>query len=930
MGIQALPTSTVRTLGASQVLNRVDSVVKELIDNALDANATSIAVELSSNTLDRIQVRDNGHGVPPDDRLLVARPHCTSKIGSEDDLKDIGGSSLGFRGEALASIAEMSGSLVVSTRVEGEQVATALKINQQGEVIGQDRASLPVGTTVNITDFIKSHPVRRQGALKDTEKCLKKIKQLLQSYAFARPAVRLSLRVLKAKTDKYNWTYAPKPGGNAEDAAFKIVGAACASQCVWSVVEEQGFTFQAFLPRADAESSKISNLGAFLSVDGRPVSTARGTPKQIAKTFREELKKVSDGADGVNDPFLYLEIMCPASSYDANIEPAKDDVLFEDPDIVVGIARRLFEAMYSSLARKLPPTGPEQPESCLSPRHTVNAHEEDDNFVTALETHWSDSRSPETIPDRSSTEWLAAHGETGCDGAQRVNGSSSFRSNMYGCDEEDIEMLDHLPPSDRTEADHVELRQVSKDINLSNPWVAAKMNKSLRERTNPEKSLGVAKAQQDPDGLALALSPGRKRHVIELEAQLPTPRPSSPFSSQRLTSSQPAFARTLPGQQLLSDAALLPRPQMYSPTRQALEHDNLMSSTPGPHRRDAPAYDHSLSTHQTQASSGTPLHAIPNAALPRRSPQKRLQQSRNSALFIPPTMQQPQREERVWFDHLEDEQHQRPRANRRRPYHVCNKDGLITQGELGDLVEGPRPLTPPRRNRDMRDFVTLVEPGTDENAASLIQSRNDPMQDDLCGRTDTDELKTAGEGNEENVAPPTGLLSDQGFVPASKLLQLKSHLPAKYQGSPPKTKRCRTTESRALATTSANLTVPAKEAEGDYQLPPHGRTVSSHRRTTDGTKSRRTKSSLLPLERTPAAQRTHHLAISVSTSLRDIELIAARDSGSGFAAMLEGESMRQLVDHLHGLVVDRVSDEEMVQDLHVLVRDAFRAQKEML
>ena len=181
----------------------------------------------------------------------MARPHCTSKIGSEDDLKGIGGTSLGFRGEALASVAEMSGSLTISTKVEGEQVAISLKVNQSGEVTTQERASLPVGTTVKITEFMRTFAVRRQTALKNTEKCLKKIKQTLQSYAFARPHVRLSLRVLKAKNDKGNWTYAPKPSGNAEDAAFKIVGAACASQCTWSVIEDHDFTVQAFLPRVD-------------------------------------------------------------------------------------------------------------------------------------------------------------------------------------------------------------------------------------------------------------------------------------------------------------------------------------------------------------------------------------------------------------------------------------------------------------------------------------------------------------------------------------------------------------------------------------------------------------------------------------------------------------------------------------------------------
>lgn len=151
MSIQALPEGTVRTIGASQVLTEAAAVVKELIDNALDANATSLQVEISANTLDVIQLRDNGHGIAPEDRSLVCRRYCTSKIRDISDITGIGGTSLGFRGEALASASELSGGLTVTTRVDGEDVAVALKIARNGEVAGLvERAScLPLSSKVN-------------------------------------------------------------------------------------------------------------------------------------------------------------------------------------------------------------------------------------------------------------------------------------------------------------------------------------------------------------------------------------------------------------------------------------------------------------------------------------------------------------------------------------------------------------------------------------------------------------------------------------------------------------------------------------------------------------------------------------------------------------------------------------------------------------
>ena len=133
-GIQALPPTTVRQIGSSQVLVDPTSVVKELIDNALDARATAVWVDVSVNTIDTIQVKDNGHGIPAQDRQLVCRRYCTSKIRDFDDLKEVGGKWLGFRGEAMASMAEMSGTINVTTRVEGEPVAVLLKFDRKGEL----------------------------------------------------------------------------------------------------------------------------------------------------------------------------------------------------------------------------------------------------------------------------------------------------------------------------------------------------------------------------------------------------------------------------------------------------------------------------------------------------------------------------------------------------------------------------------------------------------------------------------------------------------------------------------------------------------------------------------------------------------------------------------------------------------------------------
>ena len=135
MPIAALPLNTVLAIGSTQVLSDSSSLVKELVENALDARASAIFVEISENALDVIQVKDNGHGIAPNDRNLVGRRYCTSKISGFDDLTNIGGLSLGFRGEALASAIELSEGMTLTTKVEGEQVAASIKFNRKGEIV---------------------------------------------------------------------------------------------------------------------------------------------------------------------------------------------------------------------------------------------------------------------------------------------------------------------------------------------------------------------------------------------------------------------------------------------------------------------------------------------------------------------------------------------------------------------------------------------------------------------------------------------------------------------------------------------------------------------------------------------------------------------------------------------------------------------------
>ena len=370
MAITALPDATIHLLGSAQALTTPTSLVKELIDNALDARATSIDILISPNTLDKIEVRDNGHGIPQQDLDALGRRGHTSKLRSFAELKSIGGISLGFRGEALASAVQL-GLVSVTTRTEGEGVATFVQLKAPGGIANQNRTSHPVGTKVSVTKFLYNLPVRKQTALKESAKTLKRIKELLQSYAFARPRVRFCLKV--ANGGKGSWSFTPRPNDGMKEAASQIIGRDAAAQCIEKslVFSDKSFQFDALQERGDSKSTQVNDPidsgsdqflvevftpkpkasiighGQYISVDSRPVSHDKGTMRKLVSIFKYYAKgTVSKGEGKIKDPFLRLNIKCPVSSYDPNVEPAKDDVIFQSESLVLESIEQLFKDIY--------------------------------------------------------------------------------------------------------------------------------------------------------------------------------------------------------------------------------------------------------------------------------------------------------------------------------------------------------------------------------------------------------------------------------------------------------------------------------------------------------------------------------------------------------------------------------------------------------
>src|SRR6476646_3741553 len=180
--IRILPESVANKIAAGEVVERPASVVKELLENALDAGANTIRVEVEAGGKRMIRVIDDGHGMAHDDALLAFERHATSKLRTADDLLSI--ATLGFRGEALPTIAAVS-RLLLESRDAAEAEGTRVEF-ANGKLVSVKPAGLPSGTAISVADLFYSVPARRKFLKSDTTE-LGHIASLVTHYALANP-----------------------------------------------------------------------------------------------------------------------------------------------------------------------------------------------------------------------------------------------------------------------------------------------------------------------------------------------------------------------------------------------------------------------------------------------------------------------------------------------------------------------------------------------------------------------------------------------------------------------------------------------------------------------------------------------------------------------------------------------------------------------
>jgi DNA mismatch repair protein MutL len=319
MTIRVLPTEVASQIAAGEVVERPASVVKELVENALDAATKSVAVEFAAAGRTLIQVADDGVGIPADELVLAVERHATSKLVSADDLFRI--ATLGFRGEALASIGSVS-RLTITSRTADSPAGARLRV--QGGIFERlEKVGSPVGTVVRVEDLFYNVPARLKFLKQDmTER--RAIDSLLNRYALAYPQVRF-------KVSEGNTPSLQTSGDGDRRAILAVLYSVdTARQMLDVVAEEDGFKLSGFISPTALTRSNRKEITFF--VNGRWV---QDTPLTAALLHAYHTLLMVGRYPLAN---LFLEV--PPEEVDVNIHPAKAEVRFRNPDKAFSFVQR--------------------------------------------------------------------------------------------------------------------------------------------------------------------------------------------------------------------------------------------------------------------------------------------------------------------------------------------------------------------------------------------------------------------------------------------------------------------------------------------------------------------------------------------------------------------------------------------------------------
>ncbi|MFZ8143072.1 DNA mismatch repair endonuclease MutL [Alteromonas macleodii] len=316
MPIQLLSPQLANQIAAGEVVERPASVVKELLENSLDAGATKIEVDIEKGGHKRIRIKDNGSGIVKSELQLALSRHATSKITTLDDLEQI--LSLGFRGEALASISSVS-RLTLTSRTESQGEAWQAYCEGREMAVNIQPAAHPVGTTIDVADLFYNTPARRK-FLRTEKTEFQHIEEVIKRIALSYPKVSFVLK----HNDKVAKRFIADKAGSLATRIGAVVGQKFVQNAVHISTEYEGLQIDAWL--GNEAMLRSSNDCQFSFVNGRGMRD-----KLIMHAIRQAYESVWGV---VEQPSFVVYLTVNPKDVDVNVHPAKHEVRFQQGRLV--------------------------------------------------------------------------------------------------------------------------------------------------------------------------------------------------------------------------------------------------------------------------------------------------------------------------------------------------------------------------------------------------------------------------------------------------------------------------------------------------------------------------------------------------------------------------------------------------------------------
>jgi len=322
--INVLDSSIYNHIAAGEVVERPASVVKELVENSIDAGATIISVEIEGGGISKIKVSDNGSGIEQEYLRTAFLPHATSKISKVSDLDSI--LTLGFRGEALASIAAVS-KVNMTSKTKSQDVGNTIQI-EGGTIVAEHQTGTKDGTTTIVSDLFFCVPAR-QKFLKKPKTEEQEVTNLISRFILAHPEISFSYKA-------EGRTIFSSTGSSVKDALFSVYGKEAITQSLEVSIEKNGYKVYGYVGRPSF--SKPNRTYQTLIINGRYVIN-QTVASAVTNAYGEMLMKRKY-------PFYLLYLTLPAESVDVNVHPNKLDVRFENSGLI-------YSLFYEAVSRAL-------------------------------------------------------------------------------------------------------------------------------------------------------------------------------------------------------------------------------------------------------------------------------------------------------------------------------------------------------------------------------------------------------------------------------------------------------------------------------------------------------------------------------------------------------------------------------------------------